>query len=1034
MPTVSRRPRRRRKLAAGAAVALGAAITPEALGAVINVNSTADNVTVDGACTLREAITNANDDAATSADCTAGSGLDVIDFTALTLPATITLGGTSIDVTGPLVIDGTSETQLVIDGDDNSRIFTILDGDSGTHFTVAIDDLTLTNANSGPESIPLGGGAIFAAENLTLTNVSITDSDSPDVQSGGAVLLIGLGSGGSLPLLTLQNTTLTGNTASCCGGAVSALYADVSISNSTIDDNYAPTGGGLAIALTNSLLIDETNITGNTADIAGGLYLYGAANVTIEESVISGNESAAQGGGVMVVYGGPVTIRDTTISGNTAGTDAGGLYLYGAELSVLMERVRVTNNTAATYEGGMAIWGSGVTIVESQITGNQAAIVGGLYAGYGAYLYLVNTTVANNTATTGSVGGIGIQDSFAAIDLSTISGNTAPAGAAGNMFSYGSYLYVGHSIIANGSAIAGNDLVTADSSATINYTLIEDPTGATFAGANNITGVDPQLGPLQNNGGPTETMEPAPTSPAVNAGAAEFTTPANDQRGFTRPVGIVDLGAVEIDPGTLALSSDAYATSEGAGFVTITVNRTGGSDGAVSVNYLTTSGTATAGADFTTASGTLNWADGDAAPKSFNVPIADDAVFEGPETFNVALDTVVGATLGTSAAVVTIADNDSAPAISIDNQGVAEGDAGNTPATFTVSLSNPTTQTVTVDFGTAGVEATGGTDYAETSGTLTFDPLVTSQPVVVQVIGDTLDEINETFSISLTNPANATINDGLGTGTILDDDGAPSLSIGDVTLAEGDAGTTNFVFNVTLSPASGQTVTVDFTTIDGTAAAGSDYNATAGTLTFIAGDMTESITVPVLGDTNVEPDETFTVVLSNAPLATLADDSGTGTILADDLTADLAVTKSVAGTGPFLAGENAQFTITVMNAGPGVAANVHVLDTLPAGTMFVSASATPGSCTGTVTVDCNVGTLADGESATITLTVQLTMSGEITNTATATTDAVDPTPASGSATITVAAPAGAAVPTLNEWMLIALASALAAAAALKLRT
>ncbi|HEX2060134.1 MAG TPA: IPTL-CTERM sorting domain-containing protein [Thermoanaerobaculia bacterium] len=1259
MSTASRRNRRRRKITAGAAVALGAVMTPEAMGAVINVNSTADNMTVDGACTLREAITNANDDAATSTDCTAGSGLDTIDFTALTLPATITLGGTSIEITDSVVIDGTSQTQLTIDGADSSRIFTIIDGDSGTHFNVAIDDLTLTNGNSGPESIPLGGGAIFAAENLTLTNVTISGNDSPDVQSGGGVLLIGLGSGGgTLPLLTLQNTTLTGNSASCCGGAISTLYANVSISNSTIDNNYAPTGGGAAIAVAQSVLIDETTITGNTAgDEGGGLYLYGAGAVTIEESVISGNEAGDDGGGVMISYSGPVEIRDTTISGNEAGDGSGGLYLY-ANGNVLMERVRVTNNTAGLYAGGIGLWGTQATIVESQITGNQAASTGGLYAGYGAYLYMVNTTVANNTATTGSVGGIHINNSFAAIDVSTISGNTAPAGAAGNIFSYGSSLYVSHSIIANGSALAGNDLVASGPTTVLNYTLLEDPTGATFTGANNITGVDPQLGPLQNNGGPTETMKPALTSPAVNAGSPEFTTPTNDQRGFTRPVGIVDLGAVELNPGTLALSSNAYPTSEGAGFVTITVNRTGGSDGAVSVNYSTSNGTATAGADYTTTGGTLHWADGDATPKTFDVPILDDAIFEGAETFNVTLDTVVGATLGTSAAVVTIADNESAPTIAINDPSVTEGNAGNTPAGFVVTLSHPTTQTVTVDYGTAdngatagvdyvqtngtitfnplvtaqalfvqvigdtldeaseqfnvlltnatnatisdatgvgtindddappaisisdvtqietdagttafafnvtlstastlpitvdyataGIEATSGTDFLPASGTLTFDPGVTSQPVVVQVIGDTLDESNETFSVSLANPTNATIDDGAGIGTITDDDGTPTLSISDVTQAEGNAGTTNFVFTVSLAPASGQTVTVDYATSgleatsgvdfqpasgtltfnpgvttqqitvqvagdtldeanerfnvilanpnanatiadntglgtindddtssivindvtlaegnagttsfvfdvtitpaseqtitvdyatqNGTAIAGSDFTATSGTLTFTPGSITRQITVPVIGDTTLEPDETFAVVLSNAPLATLADNSGTGTILTDDLVADLGVAKAVVGTGPFLAGQNASFTITVTNAGPGSAANVHVVDILPAGTTFVSATPSAGTCTGTVTVDCSVGMLANGGSATITLTVQLTTAGEITNTATATSESVDPTPAAGSATITVsAAPAGAAVPTLSEWMLIALASALAAAAALKLR-
>jgi uncharacterized repeat protein (TIGR01451 family) len=429
----------------------------------------------------------------------------------------------------------------------------------------------------------------------------------------------------------------------------------------------------------------------------------------------------------------------------------------------------------------------------------------------------------------------------------------------------------------------------------------------------------------------------------------------------------------------------------------------------------------------------LNWADGDSASKSFNVPILEDNIFEGNELFNVALNTPVGALLGTAAGSVTIADNDAAPTISIVD---GNGSEPVGPATLNVVLSNPTTQTVTVDFSSAGVSAISGTDFQPVSGTLTFNPLVTSQPINVTILDDALDEPNETFTITLTNPNNAAILDGSGTGTIIDNDGPPALTISDVALPEGNVGTTNFQFTVTLSPSSGQQVTVDYTTQNVSAAAGSDYTTTAGTLTFVPGDTSETINVPVSGDVTVEPNETFTVVLSNAPLAILAGSSGTGTIQNDDVApvADLGVTKAIQGTGPYLVGQNATFTITVSNAGPSTATNVHVIDTLPAGTSFVSATPSSGSCSGTVTVDCNVGTLLSGGSANVTLTVLLTQPGNVTNTATANSDAVDPNGASGSASFAVAAPAsGDPIPTLSEWMLLALASALAAIAATKIK-
>jgi len=112
-----------------------------------------------------------------------------------------------------------------------------------------------------------------------------------------------------------------------------------------------------------------------------------------------------------------------------------------------------------------------------------------------------------------------------------------------------------------------------------------------------------------------------------------------------------------------------------------------------------------------------------------------------------------------------------APDISIDDVSVAEGNAGTTVATFTVSLSAPSASTVTVDFITNGVTATSGSDFVAGSGTVTFLPSDVSEPVTITINGDTLDELDETFTVDLSNPTNATILDGQGVGTITDDDG-----------------------------------------------------------------------------------------------------------------------------------------------------------------------------------------------------------------------------------------------------------------------
>jgi hypothetical protein len=228
------------------------------------------------------------------------------------------------------------------------------------------------------------------------------------------------------------------------------------------------------------------------------------------------------------------------------------------------------------------------------------------------------------------------------------------------------------------------------------------------------------------------------------------------------------------------------------------------------------------------------------------------------------------------------------PDVSIDDVTQNEGDSGTTTSTFTVSLSAPSGLPITVDFATAdGTATTADGDYQAVNGTVTFPPGATSQSVVVAVNGDMTFEPDETFFVNLSNPQNATILDGQGVGTILNDDPQPRISISDLAEFEGNAGTTDFVLATSLSNPSYQTITVDFATADGSAIVGdNDYVATSGTITFAPGDTSESVTVVVNGDTAVEPDETFFVDLSNPQNATILDGQGVGTILNDDLSAE----------------------------------------------------------------------------------------------------------------------------------------------------
>jgi hypothetical protein len=221
------------------------------------------------------------------------------------------------------------------------------------------------------------------------------------------------------------------------------------------------------------------------------------------------------------------------------------------------------------------------------------------------------------------------------------------------------------------------------------------------------------------------------------------------------------------------------------------------------------------------------------------------------------------------------------PAIAVGDGTVTEGNTDTRAATFRVTLDVPSDQTITIAYTTADGTATVGSDYVATSGTLTFAPGETSKTITVPIIGDRLGEPNETFVVNLTSPTNATVADGTGVGTIVDDE--PRISIGDVTKVEGKKGqTTSFTFTVTLSAAYDQAVTMSFRTANGTATtADGDYVAKTGTITFAPGETTKTITVN--GDSKKEVAEYFYLDLyDNSTNSLFTKSCGTGTILNDD--------------------------------------------------------------------------------------------------------------------------------------------------------
>jgi hypothetical protein len=308
----------------------------------------------------------------------------------------------------------------------------------------------------------------------------------------------------------------------------------------------------------------------------------------------------------------------------------------------------------------------------------------------------------------------------------------------------------------------------------------------------------------------------------------------------------------------------------------------------VTVAYATSDGTAISSpfgtGDYYAASGTLDFPAGTTS-MDVSVTILGDRTFEPDETFFLNLSGATNATIARAQAQATILNDDPSPSLTVSDSSVFESATGDTTAAVHVTLSNPNSQPVTVNYASADGTATAGADYLAASGTLTFNPGETDKVINVTVKDDLIDETNETFFVNLSNPSGATVARGQATVTIFDNDG-PTVSINDVSASEGQARTTDFVFTVSLSAPSPQDVSVNYSTANGTATSNTfpfDYQAQTGRFLLIrAGATSGTITVKVNGDLVVEPDETFFVNLSSPQNCTIARGQGTGTILNDD--------------------------------------------------------------------------------------------------------------------------------------------------------
>ena len=232
-------------------------------------------------------------------------------------------------------------------------------------------------------------------------------------------------------------------------------------------------------------------------------------------------------------------------------------------------------------------------------------------------------------------------------------------------------------------------------------------------------------------------------------------------------------------PADLGFALTNASVGEASGAVVLNVSRSGAAGGAVSVNFATSSGSATAESDFTSASGTLTWADGDAANKTITVDITSDTVDESDESFVVALSSPSGgALLGSNRnATVTIIDDDASGGggdvrVDLDRSALTIGE-GAGPVTFTVLRSGSASGAVSVSYATSSGSATAESDFTSASGTLTWaDGDTAVKTITVNMTNDSTDESDETFTVTLSNPSSGAAlgSNFQATVTIVDDD------------------------------------------------------------------------------------------------------------------------------------------------------------------------------------------------------------------------------------------------------------------------
>ena len=509
-------------------------VNEPANAAIFTVTNTNDN----GVGSLRQAIIDANN--ATTTD-------DTVIFQAGINGALQTSGG--FIITDNLDIQGPGES-LVINGNNAQRIFTINSG-----VTATLSGLQLQN------------GGIDNHGTLTLSNSTI-QSSAWNEGNGGAIYNTGTGT------LNVDNSVLSSNSAAWGGGI--ANDGILTITHSTLANNSAINDGGGVVNTKGTLTVSDSTLSGNSAGAWGGGVSSWSENLnanltTIINSTLSGNSAANDGGGITNTNG-SLVISNSTLSGNSAGVYGGGISSYSedfnANLIFTISNSTLSGNSAMKGGGGISNNTTTLAISNSTLSGNSATTQGGGgINNYRATLTVTNSTLSGNSAADNG-GGIANGEAPLTITNSTLSGNSA-VNSGGGIVNFSGSLTLGNNLIAGNTANIGKEVYRNDGPFTsLGHNLFGENGSPGLANANPINSdlilpgpASTAIGPLADNGGPTQTHLPVAGSPAIDAGDNLLVSEAliTDQRGYGPRIvnSIVDIGAVEVgatDPATTLIT------------------------------------------------------------------------------------------------------------------------------------------------------------------------------------------------------------------------------------------------------------------------------------------------------------------------------------------------------------------------------------------------------------------------------------------------------------------------------------------------